>query len=112
MEKSVLVYRGGARGRVAAKGRGRIIAHNISHQLSLNEYHNEFIEYLLEKKKQSEIENSAQPSFAGQAEPLDIEKKMVKFEEKIDKFEEKFDKFNQNIRFFRIIADITVITSK
>ena len=51
MEKSVLVYRGGARGRVAAKGRGRIIADNISHQLSLNEYHNEFIEYLLEKKK-------------------------------------------------------------
>ena len=115
--QSIIVYRGGrsvvrGSGRGTGRGAGRGYNAGITH---LNEnLHQEFIKFLIEKNQnENKIENSLATT-SEVSESLQLQKAdnfkidSAQFKE----FGEKLDKLNKTMGFFRVIADVTIITSE
>lgn len=123
MNNAVVVFRGGARRLTRGNrgGRGGHIERGSSGgvaQLDFEDFQNEFFEFMLEKRRLESNRRETERNPLNEGENQHVENKSEycdKKLEKLEKIEEKMDKFvlklNENT-FFRVIADITVLTSK
>ena len=123
MNNSVVVFRGGSRGS-SRGGRGSRSTRGKTNEalkldiFKIDEIQNEFFKFMIEKRRleseRGEFEAEINPL---NGENINAENNTELFDKKLEKLEiieEKMDKFvnklNENT-FFRVIADITVLTS-
>jgi hypothetical protein len=118
MNNSVVVFRGGSRGssRGGRGGRSTRGKTNESSKLDLfkiDDIQNEFFKFMIEKRRLE----SERGEFEAEINPLNAENNTELFDKKLEKLEmieEKMEKFVTKLNektFFRVIADITVLTS-
>ena len=112
MESSVVVYRGRGKERGSLRGnRGRSnYAVQSIYENNFKDLQQEFYEFMLAKNKKEREEslNSIDEILADinhQQSPLVIDS--AKFKE----FEQTMEKFNKNMGLFRVIANVTILTS-
>ena len=112
MESSIVVYRGRGRGKGSLRGnrdRSNSTAQSI-YENNFKDLQQEFYEFMLAKniKEREESLNTNDEILAGinhQQSPMLID--TAKFKE----FEQTMEKFNNNMGLFRVIADVTILTS-